>query len=105
MSGDPRFAGTIKITTNAVIDNRANLNYLLTHSGLDYKCNILNDRNPVVTEDVEGDKKIYNAEVAEWDKLRQRLLAGHGADGGLMGHFLGMCNVVYLLGAVRNGGR
>ena len=22
-----------------------------------------------------------------------------------MGHFLGMCNVVYLLGAVRNGGR
>lgn len=32
---------------------------------------ILNDRNPVVTEDVEGDKKIYNAEVAEWDKLRQ----------------------------------
>lgn len=25
--------------------------------------------------------------------------------GGLMGHFLGMCNVVYLLGAVRNGGR
>ncbi|WP_258960537.1 colicin-like pore-forming protein, partial [Klebsiella pneumoniae] len=34
----------------------------------------LNDRNPVVTEDVEGDKKIYNAEVAEWDKLRQRLL-------------------------------
>ncbi|HAM2396131.1 TPA: colicin, partial [Escherichia coli] len=36
--------------------------------------NILNDRNPVVTEDVEGDKKIYNAEVAEWDKLRQRLL-------------------------------
>ncbi|HDV2738077.1 TPA: colicin, partial [Escherichia coli] len=31
-------------------------------------------RNPVVTEDVEGDKKIYNAEVAEWDKLRQRLL-------------------------------
>ncbi|HFU7998521.1 TPA: colicin Ia central receptor-binding domain-containing protein [Escherichia coli] len=72
--GDPRFAGTIKITTSAVIDNRANLNYLLTHSGLDYKRNILNDRNPVVTEDVEGDKKIYNAEVAEWDKLRQRLL-------------------------------
>ncbi|WP_244609804.1 colicin Ia central receptor-binding domain-containing protein, partial [Escherichia coli] len=68
------FAGTIKITTSAVIDNRANLNYLLTHSGLDYKRNILNDRNPVVTEDVEGDKKIYNAEVAEWDKLRQRLL-------------------------------
>ena len=33
------------------------------------------------------------------------VLAGHGADGGLMGHFLGMCNVVYLLGAVRNGGR
>lgn len=66
--------GTIKITTSAVIDNRANLNYLLTHSGLDYKRNILNDRNPVVTEDVEGDKKIYNAEVAEWDKLRQRLL-------------------------------
>ncbi|MCZ5658619.1 hypothetical protein O5623_06955 [Escherichia coli] len=33
MSGDPRFAGTIKITTSAVIDNRANLNYLLTHSG------------------------------------------------------------------------
>ncbi|MHC8826483.1 DUF6404 family protein (plasmid) [Escherichia coli] len=32
-------------------------------------------------------------------------LAGRGADGGLMGHFLGMCNVVYLLGAVRNGGR
>ena len=29
------------------------------------------------------------------------VLAGHGADGGLMGHFLGMCNVVYLLGAVR----
>ncbi|EPY5127385.1 colicin-like pore-forming protein [Escherichia coli] len=55
-------------------ENRANLNYLLTHSGLDYKRNILNDRNPVVTEDVEGDKKIYNAEVAEWDKLRQRLL-------------------------------
>ncbi|MCZ5658618.1 hypothetical protein O5623_06950 [Escherichia coli] len=27
-----------------------------------------------MTEDVEGDKKIYNAEVAEWDKLRQRLL-------------------------------
>ena len=27
------------------------------------------------------------------------VLAGHGADGGLMGHFLGMCNVVYLLGA------
>lgn len=26
------------------------------------------------------------------------VLAGHGADGGLMGHFLGMCNVVYLLG-------
>ncbi|HDS8799621.1 TPA: colicin [Escherichia coli] len=74
VSGDPRFAGTIKITTSAVIDNRANLNYLLTHSGLDYKRNILNDRNPVVTEDVEGDKKIYNAEVAEWDKLRQRLL-------------------------------
>lgn len=73
VSGDPRFAGTIKITTSAVIDNRANLNYLLTHSGLDYKRNILNDRNPVVTEDVEGDKKIYNAEVAEWDKLRQRL--------------------------------
>ncbi|MBW6086184.1 hypothetical protein KZ779_07475 [Escherichia coli] len=62
------------MTTSAVIDNRANLNYLLTHSGLDYKRNILNDRNPVVTEDVEGDKKIYNAEVAEWDKLRQRLL-------------------------------
>ncbi|HGD9107429.1 TPA: colicin Ia central receptor-binding domain-containing protein [Escherichia coli] len=74
VSGAPRFAGTIKITTSAVIDNRANLNYLLTHSGLDYKRNILNDRNPVVTEDVEGDKKIYNAEVAEWDKLRQRLL-------------------------------
>ena len=37
VSGDPRFAGTIKITTSAVIDNRANLNYLLTHSGLDYK--------------------------------------------------------------------
>ncbi|EFG3212254.1 colicin [Escherichia coli] len=74
VSGDPRLAGTIKITTSAVIDNRANLNYLLTHSGLDYKRNILNDRNPVVTEDVEGDKKIYNAEVAEWDKLRQRLL-------------------------------
>lgn len=74
VSGDPSFAGTIKITTSAVIDNRANLNYLLTHSGLDYKRNILNDRNPVVTEDVEGDKKIYNAEVAEWDKLRQRLL-------------------------------
>ncbi|CDZ86625.1 Colicin-Ia [Citrobacter koseri] len=70
VSGDPRFAGTIKITTSAVIDNRANLNYLLTHSGR----NILNDRNPVVTEDVEGDKKIYNAEVAEWDKLRHRLL-------------------------------
>ena len=67
------FAGTIKITTSAVIDNRANLNYLLTHSGLDYKRNILNDRNPVVTEDVEGDKKIYNAEVAEWDKLRQKI--------------------------------
>ncbi|OSK22068.1 colicin-Ia [Escherichia coli M056] len=49
VSGDPRFAGTIKITTSAVIDNRANLNYLLTHSGLDYKRNILNDRNPVVT--------------------------------------------------------
>ncbi|MBW6101626.1 hypothetical protein HTY54_28270 [Escherichia coli] len=45
------------MTTSAVIDNRANLNYLLTHSGLDYKRNILNDRNPVVTEDVEGDKK------------------------------------------------
>ncbi|EQB7771439.1 colicin Ia central receptor-binding domain-containing protein, partial [Escherichia coli] len=74
VSGDPRFADTIKITTSAVIDNRANLNYLLTHSGLDYKRNILNDRNPVVTEDVEGDKKIYNAEVTEWDKLRQRLL-------------------------------
>ncbi len=74
VSGDPRFAGTIKITTSAVIDNRANLNYLLTHSGLDYKRNILNDQNPVVTEDMEGDKKIYNAEVAEWDKLRQRLL-------------------------------
>ena len=74
VSGDPRFDGTIKITTSAVIDNRANLNYLLTHSGLDYKRNILNDRNPVVTEDVEGDKKIYNAEVAGWDKLRQRLL-------------------------------
>ncbi|ENW9342752.1 colicin Ia central receptor-binding domain-containing protein [Escherichia coli] len=74
VSGDPRFAGTIKITTSAVIDNRANLNYLLSHSGLDYKRNILNDQNPVVTEDVEGDKKIYNAEVAEWDKLRQRLL-------------------------------
>ena len=74
VSGDPRFAGTIKITTSAVIDNRANLNYLLTHSGLDYKRNILNDRSPGVTEDVEGDKKIYNAEVAEWDKLRQRLL-------------------------------
>ncbi|HFQ8718184.1 TPA: colicin Ia central receptor-binding domain-containing protein [Enterobacter hormaechei] len=74
VSGDPRFAGVIKITTSAVIDNCANLNYLLTHSGLDYKRNILNDRNPVVTEDVEGDKKIYNAEVAEWDKLRQRLL-------------------------------
>ncbi|MEL3129438.1 colicin Ia central receptor-binding domain-containing protein, partial [Escherichia coli] len=29
VSGDPRFAGTIKITTSAVIDNRANLNYLL----------------------------------------------------------------------------
>ncbi|MGG7377353.1 colicin Ia central receptor-binding domain-containing protein, partial [Escherichia coli] len=29
----PRFSGTIKITTSAVIDNRANLNYLLTHSG------------------------------------------------------------------------
>ncbi|MCX0793590.1 colicin Ia family protein, partial [Escherichia coli] len=40
--------------------------------------NILNDRNPVVTEDVEGDKKIYNAEVAEWDKLRQRLLDSCG---------------------------
>ncbi|MCV9259712.1 hypothetical protein ODZ59_26635, partial [Escherichia coli] len=26
VSGDPRFAGTIKITTSAVIDNRANLN-------------------------------------------------------------------------------
>lgn len=50
VSGDPRFADTIKITTSAVIDNRANLNYLLTHSGLDYKRNILNDRNPVVTE-------------------------------------------------------
>ncbi|ECZ5471042.1 colicin [Salmonella enterica subsp. enterica serovar Oslo] len=74
VSGDPIFAGTIKITTSAAIDNRANLNYLLTHSGLDYKRNILNDRNPVVTEDVEGDTKIYNAEVAEWDKLRQRLL-------------------------------
>ncbi|MFV2454205.1 colicin, partial [Escherichia coli] len=35
---------------------------------------ILNDRNPVVTEDVEGDKNIYNAEVAGGDTLRQRLL-------------------------------
>lgn len=43
VSGAPRFAGTIKITTSAVIDNRANLNYLLTHSCLDYKCNILSD--------------------------------------------------------------
>ena len=25
--------------------------------------------------------------------------------GGLMGYFLGMCNVVYVLGAVRNGSR
>lgn len=33
------------------------------------------------------------------------VLAGHAVDGELMGHFLGMCNVVYLLGAVRNGGR
>lgn len=33
------------------------------------------------------------------------VLTGHGADGGVMGHFLGMCNVVYLLGAVRNGSR
>ena len=33
------------------------------------------------------------------------VLAGHAVDGELMGHFLGMCNVVYLLGDVRNGGR
>ena len=33
------------------------------------------------------------------------VLAGHAVYGELMGHFLGMCNVVYLLGAVRNGGR
>ena len=71
MSGAPRFSGTIKITTSTVIDNRANLNYLLIHSSLDYKRNILNDRNPVLTEDVKGNKKIYNA---EWNKLRQRLL-------------------------------
>ncbi|ENA5655587.1 hypothetical protein ABGL63_004463, partial [Escherichia coli] len=41
VSGATRFAGTIKITTNSDIDNRANLNYLLTHSCLDYTCNIL----------------------------------------------------------------
>ena len=33
------------------------------------------------------------------------VLAGYAADGGLMGYFLGMCNVVYVLGAVRNGSR
>lgn len=64
----------MSITTEAEINNRANMDYLLSHSGLDYKRNILNDRDPVKTSDVEGDKAIYNAEVAEWDKLRMRLI-------------------------------
>lgn len=71
---DPMFSGRIDVTTEAEINNQKNLDYLLSHSGLDYKRNILNDRNPVVTDDVEGDTAIYNAEVAEWDKLRNRLL-------------------------------
>lgn len=33
------------------------------------------------------------------------VLAGHAADGELMRYFLEMCDVVYLLGAVRNGSR
>ncbi|HAI3256911.1 TPA: hypothetical protein ACRVR1_004328 [Escherichia coli] len=37
--------------------------------------------------------------IANFATVPYAVLAGHGADGGLMGHFLGMCNVVYLLGA------
>ncbi len=47
----------------------------------------------------------YGGWVSGFRHYPYAVLAGHGADGGLMGHFLGMCNVVYLLGAVRNGGR
>ncbi|WP_317180092.1 colicin-like pore-forming protein [Lelliottia amnigena] len=71
---DPMFSGQIDVTTVAEINNKKNLDYLLTHTALDYKRNILNDRNPVVTQDVAGDTAIYNAEVAEWDKLRSRLI-------------------------------
>lgn len=72
---DPMFNGTMDVTTVAEINNTKNMEYLLSHSALDYKRNILNDRNPVVTEDVAGDTAIYNAEVAEWNKLRIRLIS------------------------------
>lgn len=71
---DPIFSGEMDITAEAVINNKANLDYLLNHNGLEYKRNILGDKNPVVTKDVEGDKAIYKAEYEEYDKLRQRLL-------------------------------
>ena len=47
----------------------------------------------------------YGGWVSGFPITLYAVLAGHAVDGELMGHFLGMCNVVYLLGAVRNGGR
>ncbi|MEL4015938.1 colicin-like pore-forming protein [Dryocola clanedunensis] len=71
---DPMFSGRIDIVTEAEINKRFNLDYLLSHSALDYKINILNDRDAVKSDDYEGDRAIYKLEVAEWEKLRTRLL-------------------------------
>lgn len=68
------FRGVISVTTEAIIDNRTKLDYLLAHDGLAYKRNILKDTKEVQSEDVEGDKAIYKVEYQEYDKLRQRLL-------------------------------
>lgn len=68
------FRGVIDVTTEANIDSRAKLDYLLAHDGLAYKRNILKDTKEVQSDDIEGDKAIYKAEYQEYDKLRQRLL-------------------------------
>lgn len=71
---DPTFRGKMDVTATALINNKANLNYLLSHTGLDYKRNILKDTKIVVSDDPQGDRAIYAAETQEWDKLRQKLL-------------------------------
>ena len=71
---DFMFRGEMDITTEAVIDSKTKLDYLLAHDGLAYKRNILKDTKVVVSDDPEGDKAIYKAEYQEYDKLRQRLL-------------------------------